>query len=143
MDVPTFDQLLNPTLTALHNLGGSASTTELLEQLVEDLQLSPEVVEQPHTGKGNRTKLEYRLAWSRTYLKKYGSVTNSTRGVRALAPKGVGTGKVDPQAVVRFVREQDARERTGQAKPVEPVAPEDSLRPKKLLPGARRSWPRF
>ncbi len=111
--VPGFDQLLNPTLAALRHLGDSASITELLEQIVEDLRLPPEVIEQPHPGRGNQTELEYRLAWSRTYLKKYGVITNSSRGVWALTPKGVEMGEVDPRAVVRFVREQDARERQG------------------------------
>lgn len=111
--VPTYDQLLNPTLEALRNLGGSASTTELLEQVIEDLQPSKEVIEQPHPGKSNQTELGYRLAWARTYLKKYGLITNSTRGVRALTPEGAKLKMVDPQVVVRFVREQSRRERQG------------------------------
>ena len=64
--VPTHDQLLNPTLKALRSLGGSASTTELLEQIIDDLQPSKEVIEQPHPGKSNQTVLGYRLAWART-----------------------------------------------------------------------------
>lgn len=111
--VPTYDQLLNPALEALRNLGGSASTTELLEQVIEDLQPSKEVIEQPHPGKSNQTELGYRLAWARTYLKKYGLITNSTRGVRALTPEGAKLKMVDPQVVVRFVREQSRRERQG------------------------------
>lgn len=124
MDVPTFDRLLNPTLAALRRLGGSASITELLEQIVEDLQLPQEVAEQAHSGRGNQTELEYRLAWSRTYLKKYRVIENSSRGVWALTPEGAEAGKVDPRAVVRFAREQDARERQGRAKSIETVAPE-------------------
>lgn len=111
--VPTHDQLLNPTLNALRSLGGSASTTELLEQIIQDLQPSTEVVEQSHLGKSNQTELVYRLAWARTYLKKYGLITNSARGVWALTPKGGDLKMVDPQAVVRFVREQSRRERQG------------------------------
>jgi restriction system protein len=113
VEVPSYDQLMNPTLTALRRLGGSASVTELLEQVVEDTALPREVVERPHPGKRSRTELEYRLAWTRTYLKKYGLIANSARGVWALTPEGAETAEVDPQAVVRFVREQDARERQG------------------------------
>ena len=111
--VLTHDQLLNPTLKALRSLGGSASTTELLEQIIEDLQPPKEVIEQPHPGKSNQTELGYRLAWARTYLKKYGLITNSTRGVWALTPKGADLKTVDPQALVRFVREQSRLERQG------------------------------
>jgi restriction system protein len=84
-------------------LDGSASTTELLEQIIEDLQPSKEVIEQPHPGKSNQTELGYRLAWSRTYLKKYGLITNSARGVWALISKGGDLKTVDPRVVVRVV----------------------------------------
>lgn len=119
VDVPAYERLLNPTLQALRKLGGSASITELLEQVIEDSQLSQAVVEQPHIGRTNLTELEYRLAWSRTYLKKYGLITNSVRGVWALTPRGHEVEKVDPQAVVRFVREQSIRERQGRTESVE------------------------
>jgi restriction system protein len=113
--VPRHDQLFNPTLRALRQLGGSASVNELLEQVIEDLQLPQEVIEQPHPGKTNETELAYRLAWARTYLKKYGLVTNSTRGVWAFTPKGTEVKEVDPRVVVRFVNEQSRRERQGRA----------------------------
>ena len=115
MPVPAYHELLNPTLAALRRLGGSAAITELLEQVVEDLRLPQEVVEHPHPGAGNTTELGYRLAWARTYLKKYGVVTNSARGVWALTPRGHEQETVDPQEVVRLVREQSARERQGRA----------------------------
>ncbi len=116
MRVPTHDKLLNPTLAALHHLGGSASIIELRDQVIEDLRLPQEIVEQPHPGKTNQTELEYRLAWARTYLKKYGVITNSSRAVWALTPKGQELKAVDPQTVVRFVREQSRREREGRTR---------------------------
>lgn len=100
-------------MKALSHLGGSASITELLDQVILEQGFSQEIVEQPHPGQSNQTELAYRLAWARTYLKKCGVVNNSARGVWALTPKGVEMGEVDPQAVSRFVREQSARERQG------------------------------
>jgi restriction system protein len=44
--------------------------------------------------------VEWRLAWSRTYLKGAGLVTNSSRGVWALTPNGLETIEVDPGAVI-------------------------------------------
>ena len=58
MGVPTYDKLLNPTLAALQHLGGSGSIIELRDQVIEDMQLSQDVVEQPHLGKTNQTELE-------------------------------------------------------------------------------------
>lgn len=118
MPVPTFDQLLRPTIDALHDLGGSASIQELLEQVIRDLKLSQEVIEQPHPGRETQTELEYRLAWARTYLKKYGLITNSKWGVWALTPKGSEAKDVEPQDVVRFVRELFARKRRERAEVV-------------------------
>ena len=69
VEVPSYDQLLNPTLEALHGLGSSASIDEIVGKVIENLSLPKEVVEQPH-GRGNETELEYRLSWARTYLKK-------------------------------------------------------------------------
>lgn len=53
MDVPAFHELLNPALRALHYLGGSASINELLEQVIEQEDYPPEVVEKEH-GRGNK-----------------------------------------------------------------------------------------
>ncbi len=115
---------MNPTLAALRCLGGSASITELLEQVIEDLQLPREVVERPHPGKRSQTELEYRLAWTRTYLKKYGLIANSSHGVWVLTSKGTEADEVDPQTVVRFAREQDARERQGRTELEEAPGPQ-------------------
>jgi len=115
--VPSFDQLLNPTLNALRALGGSASIPELVERVIEDLRLPRDVIEQPHTGSTSWTELEYRLAWARTYLKKFGLIENSSRAVWSLTPKGKETTGVEPQEVVRFVRAAFATERKARKKP--------------------------
>ncbi len=47
------------------------------------LNLPDKVLEILH-GSTSQTEVEYRLAWSRTYLKKYGLLQNSTRGVWSL-----------------------------------------------------------
>jgi restriction endonuclease Mrr len=65
------------------------------------------VVEQPHGDRG-LTELEYRLAWARTYLKKYGLLDNSSRAIWSLTPKGLETKAVEPQEVVKAVRAMSA-----------------------------------
>ena len=52
-----------------------------------------------HKGRVDQTEVEYRLAWSRTYLKKYGLLENSTRGVWALTPAGSKIEHVDEKEV--------------------------------------------
>ena len=76
--LPTFDQLMNPLLRALNALGGSGSTDEIYDKVVELEHLPDEVLAQPHDpDKSNQTEVAYRLAWARTYLKKYGLLENS------------------------------------------------------------------
>jgi restriction system protein len=103
MAVPQFDALFNPVLKAMRQLGGSASISELDEEVAKILALGEEDLARPHKN-GTGTELEYRLAWARTYLKAYGCLDNSQRGVWALTAKGRETDRVDPRAVTRYVR---------------------------------------
>ena len=102
MAVPSHDNLFNPLLKAFHDLGGSASITELEEGVAEILKLTPEEIEEPHDG--SRSKLAYSLAWARTYLKMVGLLENSSRGVWALTAEGQKTKDVDKIAVKRKVQ---------------------------------------
>jgi restriction system protein len=105
MKPPTFDRLMNPLLHALRSLGGSGSVDEIYDKVVELEKLPDDVLSQLHDPeKSNQTEVAYRLAWARTYLKKYGLLENSTRGVWALTAKAKETEQVDPQDVVKTVR---------------------------------------
>lgn len=101
--IPQFYDLLNPTLEALHDLGGSGTIQEIDERIVERLQLPPSVAELPH--KGAQTKVQYRSAWARTGLRILGLIENSERGVWALTPRGRETSQIDVQEAVAFIRE--------------------------------------
>jgi len=103
--VPTYDQLMNPLLRAINALGGSGSIEEIYDRVVDLEQMPEEVVAQLHDPeKSNQTQVGYRLAWARTYLKKYGILENSSRGIWSLTAKGKATNTVNPQDVVRLVR---------------------------------------
>ncbi|MEP7377402.1 MAG: restriction endonuclease [Chitinophagaceae bacterium] len=97
-----YDDLFNPTLEALHKLGGSGSVDEIEEQVSDILQLSDEQVNEIH--RGNIPKLAYRLAWARNYLKRCGLIENSSRGVWALTELGLKTPSVDKEAIKRQVK---------------------------------------
>lgn len=105
--VPTYDRLMNPTIQALKALGGSGTVEEIYNKVTELLDLSDEQLETLHNpARGSQTEVEYRLAWARTYLKKYGIIDNSTRGVWALTASGRQTERVNPEQVKRFVKEE-------------------------------------
>lgn len=101
MSVPTYDKLFQPLLEAIHSLGGSASIAEQEDRVAEILSLSDETISEIH--RGNRTKFSYRLAWARNYLKRFGILENSSRGVWSLTPKGQATKTVEREDVRRFV----------------------------------------
>ncbi|MDD4912051.1 MAG: restriction endonuclease [Sideroxydans sp.] len=102
MALPKYDGLFNPLLQALHNLGGSASISEQEDEVANILKLTDEEVSEIH--RGNRTKFSYRLAWARNYLKRYGVIDNSSRGVWALTAKGKQINNLDKSEVKKVVQ---------------------------------------
>lgn len=109
--MPTFDSLMNPLLDALFALGGSGSIDEIYEKVLELENIDEEISSVPHNHeKSNQTEVAYRLAWARTYLKKYGYLENSSRGVWALTKQAKEQKHVNPQTVVREIREADKAE---------------------------------
>ena len=104
--VPTFDSMLLPTIQALQILGGSGTTEEIYEKVVQLLNVPDKVLEILH-GSTSQSKVEYRLGWSRTYLKKYGLLQNSARGVWSLVSTSISLDDLDPKEIVRAVRDAD------------------------------------
>jgi restriction system protein len=102
---------MNPLLTALNRLGGSGSIEEIYSKTVDILQLPEDVLAQLHDPeKSSLTEVGYRLAWARTYLKKFGLLDNSSRGIWSLTEKARGLDVIDSGEVVRYVRALDKAE---------------------------------
>ncbi|AFZ13472.1 restriction endonuclease [Crinalium epipsammum PCC 9333] len=104
--VPTFDSMLLPTIQALKILGGSGTTEEIYDKVLQLLNLSEEVLDIKH-GSTSQSEVEYRLGWSRTYLKKYGLLDNSTRGIWSLVSTAINIDSLDAKEIVKAVREAD------------------------------------
>jgi len=106
--IPSFDDLMLPLLNALKSLGGSGSIEEIYTKVVELENFSDEVLSQLHDKeKSSQTEVAYRLAWARTYLKKFGFLENSSRGVWALTEKAKFDKDFNSNEVVSFVRALD------------------------------------
>lgn len=105
MPIPKYDDLFNPLLQAVRNLGGSASVAEQEDEVATILKLTDAEVSEIH--RGNRTKLSYRLAWARNYLKRYGVLDNSSRGVWALTSEGQKHQTLSKDLVKKFVQSLD------------------------------------
>lgn len=110
--VPTFDQMLRPVVQALYELGGTARLEELDEKAIELMKLPKEIQRIPHkeTGSDHRTEVEYRLAWARTYLKKFGLLENPTWKTWVLTGAFDGNiDSIDSDLIVRTVRNANLR----------------------------------
>lgn len=105
MPVPKYDELMNPLLEAMRKLGGSSSVEEQEDAVAEILKLSEKDISEIH--RGSTTKLKYRLAWARNYLKRAGYLDNSARGVWTLTPEGLKHRQVDKEELKRAVRRLD------------------------------------
>lgn len=114
VSVPKFDELMIPVLRALKALGGSGSNEELHDWVADHLSMSTEQRDLPH-GDGTTTELRYRLAWARTYLKSFGAINNSERGVWTLTDAGEGLSEADVNHIKKSVRTKRAEDRKGTA----------------------------
>lgn len=104
--LPTFDELLIPTIQALQKLGGSGSIEEINGKVYEIAQIHDDILQIPHGEDGTINEVDYRLAWSRTYLKKFGLLENSSRGIWALSKPDINISTIDPDEIKRTVREK-------------------------------------
>lgn len=106
-NIPKYSDFWTPLLKAMKLLGGSGTVEEINNKVVEVMGLTGPVLEEMHDpGGSNMTEVEYRLAWARTYLKNYGILENSARGVWALTKAAEGVEALDIKEVRRVVTER-------------------------------------
>lgn len=104
--LPTFDELIVPTIKALLGLGGSGTIEEINERVYQIANISDDTLQILHGENGLQSEVDYRLAWSRTYLKKYGLLDNSARGIWVLTKSDLNIDQIDSDQIVKTVREQ-------------------------------------
>lgn len=124
-----YDDLFNPTLKALKRLGGSGAVNEILEEVAQIMNLTEEEINEIH--RESTTKLAYRLAWARNYLKHYGLLENSSRGVWALTDEGQKVEEVNKEkvkkAVAKIDREERLQKKPGSSISTESVEPTEEI----------------
>lgn len=91
---PDLPKLMLATIEALNHIGGSASIQELDESVIEleGVSEDEQAIMMPN---GRYQRLNYYLAWARTYLKRGGALINSSRGVWALTELGENIKSLD------------------------------------------------
>jgi restriction system protein len=91
-------------------MGGSATNEELLAKVIEVEAIPMDVQAVQHTDH-RQTRLNYNLAWAKTYLKKVGAIENSARGVWSVTKQGEALSVDQIRQIPSRVRKQDAEER--------------------------------
>ncbi|KAI4449115.1 hypothetical protein C823_003644 [Eubacterium plexicaudatum ASF492] len=84
MYFPSNGMLEEAVIKSLELLGGTATTKQINQKVIEVLELPDEVVQlEDESGLG--TKLNYRLRWARTNLKSKGKIKNVSKGTWCLS----------------------------------------------------------
>lgn len=113
--IPTFDDFLKPVVQALIELGGSGTNEEINERVFQIGNISEEVLSIPHNEEGSIGEVDYRIGWTKTYLKKFGLLENSSRGVWALARPDIKISEINPELIVKTVRENERKKKLEQS----------------------------
>lgn len=80
-------EYVNPVLRALQANGGAGNSSNIVDQVIENLSISEEEVEAV-TSNG-QSKVRNRIQWARFYLFKAGLIDNAERGVWRLTKEGL------------------------------------------------------
>ena len=120
--MPTYEDLLWPTLKALEGISGSASIQELSSRVAMDMVLPDEILDVLHK-EGPQTEVDYRAAWARTHLRMIGTIGNTERGVWTITDRGREVQSEDQaRELVRSIRAN--RYKTKKARGAKTAEPE-------------------
>lgn len=109
--LPDLPGMMLVTVEALKELGGSATIQELDEKVIEleGVTETEQAFTMPRDE--NRTRVNYYLAWARTYLKRGEALNNSQRGVWALTEAGSAISDLKATRKIYDQVTQEERER--------------------------------
>lgn len=83
--MPTSAELESAVVKALESKGGSSTNSEIYQWVISNLNISPS--QQEIMRSGNRSEIEYRLAWARTRASKKGLIHRNGPSSWALSAK--------------------------------------------------------
>lgn len=83
---PSSSELTEALLRALAKLGGAVNVIDLDREVLKGINLSESQLQLKRSG--NRTEIQYRLAWIRTKAKQNGLVTKEANRLWRITDKG-------------------------------------------------------
>ena len=109
--LPDLPAMMLATVEALRKLGGSATNQELDQEVINQEEVTEREQSFTMPGRGNIARVNYYLAWARTFLKRGEALENSARGVWALTPQGKTITELDQTRAIHAQVNQEERER--------------------------------
>jgi restriction system protein len=102
---PKFTKHIIPLIEALREMGGSASSAEATDAVIEREKISEE--ELAKINKNGQSNVRNSIAWARMYLVYSGHIDSSSRGVWRLTEKGLNENlaKINPVQLFKSVQE--------------------------------------
>lgn len=110
-DLPTYDQLMYPTLRAVEDLGGSATRQELIRKVLDE-HISPEhlsAVHGPDSRLSGEPKAINRIEFAIAYLKLGGFLVNTKRAIWTITSKGRNCLSMEEGTAIKTL-DDDSRE---------------------------------
>jgi len=104
MKGPQFLQYLRPLVEVLRNIGGSGSTADVIDQVIEYMKIPEEEVEKTIASGASRVRNQ--IEWARMYLVKADLMDSSQRGVWKLTEKGFESDLSDETIYAIFKKVQ-------------------------------------
>lgn len=107
ISVPAFDHMMQTLIDVLRKTDQPLDLNDLRRNIATNLKLTSEqlqVLHNPENETDRRSKFQYNLAWTCTYLKNAGLIINPKRGMWQLTELGRQTVTVDPTIIKSTVR---------------------------------------
>lgn len=104
MKGPKFLRYVNPLVEALKNSGGSGTTADVIDKVIEDLNIPDEEV--LITISSGASRIRNQIQWARMYLVKADLMDASTRGVWKLTDRGYDSVLTDDTVYELFKKVQ-------------------------------------
>ncbi|MDE2997833.1 MAG: AAA family ATPase [Gemmatimonadota bacterium] len=109
--VPDLPGMMLATVEALRELGGSATKHEIDDKVIELEGVTEAEQALTMTGNAKLIRVNYYLAWARTYLKRGNALVNPARGVWELSEAGAAISGLDDTLAICDRVTQEERER--------------------------------
>lgn len=125
MKGPQFLIYISPLVQVLRNSGGSGSTADVIDQVIEFMDIPDEEVEQIISSGASRVR--NRIQWARMYLVKADLMDSSQRGVWKLTEKGYEADLSDTAIYEMFKKVQTTYQNEKKIKPEKTIEDTDDV----------------